>query len=168
MGHIAIATLVSGSACAHHDFARALAVERRRNALDRLARKQRARFDIRDAFSCPGAARANRAHRLRGRADYRTRPAVFDMKLYGIRGTRYTWPIHVYVSAAHWNGAPGGGCHHGPCSQSWPWWKLAGWLFCRIKLLSGSPSSGWRVWLYTRHGALYADLHIDRRRAVSL
>jgi len=86
------------------------------------------------------------------------------MKMYGIPRTRYTHPVHIYLSATHWNGEPGGGCRHGACSQSWPWWKLASILFCRIAIDPKlSPSSGWRVWFYTRRGALYADLHIDRR-----
>jgi hypothetical protein len=77
--------------------------------------------------------------------------------------TRFTWPVSVTSSFAHWNGRPGGGCSHGPCSMDWPPLKLIAWLPCRLRLDPSSPSSGWRLWLYTRFGAWYGDLFIHRR-----
>lgn len=51
-------------------------------------------------------------------------------------------------------------CAHGP--QVWPWWKLAGFGFCKIGV--HAPSSGYRFWIYVRKkAALNFDLYIDRR-----
>lgn len=76
-------------------------------------------------------------------------------------GSRYTWPVFVLISFAHWTGKRGGGCHHGACSQSWPWWKIAGALWCRITVNPDAPCR--RLWIYTRRGAVFFDCTVDRR-----
>jgi len=78
-----------------------------------------------------------------------------------IPGTRYTWPIEIIPNAAHWNGARGGACCHGPCSQYWPWWKLFSW--CAVGCNNMPEISNGRLWLYTRWGACHVDVVIDRR-----
>lgn len=82
-----------------------------------------------------------------------------------ISATRYTYQLSVNLSFAHWTGKPGGGCSHGPCSQSWPWWKFIAAKWCNISYGSGSHV-GRRLWVYTRRGAIYVDFYIDRREFV--
>ena len=48
---------------------------------------------------------------------------------------------------------------HGP--QKWPWWRLLSLSLVRIEC--GKPSTGWRVWFYTRDGAGHAGVYFDRR-----
>lgn len=87
-----------------------------------------------------------------------------------VPSTRYTLPVLVEFNTNHWNGAKGGGCCHGPCSLSWPWWKLG--ALNPVKLhydprgrARGAPLTflGLRLWLYTRWGSCYVELHVDRR-----
>jgi len=49
---------------------------------------------------------------------------------------------------------------HGP--QVWPWWRLVSFGFVRLELVA-KPSIGWRLWVYTRWGAGFGDLVLDRR-----
>ena len=51
------------------------------------------------------------------------------------------------------------GCSHGP--QTWPWWRLVVPSVNSIGVQK--PSTGWRLWLYTRWGALSFDVYFDRR-----
>lgn len=49
---------------------------------------------------------------------------------------------------------------HGP--QTWPWWRLAS--FGPVRLSSVVlPSTGYRLWVYTRWGACHFDVFLDRR-----
>lgn len=50
-------------------------------------------------------------------------------------------------------------CSHGP--QEWPWWRLVG--FSVVSLGVTPPSSGKRLWVYTRWWAAHADIYFDRR-----
>lgn len=52
---------------------------------------------------------------------------------------------------------------HGP--QSWPWWRLFGVSVVRLEVVA--PTTGYRLWLYTRWGAAYGDLVFDRRTVVA-
>lgn len=49
---------------------------------------------------------------------------------------------------------------HGP--QVWPWWRLVSFGLVRLEV--AKPSMGWRPWVYTRWGAGYGDLVLDRRK----
>lgn len=62
----------------------------------------------------------------------------------------------------HWNSETGNP-RHGP--QVWPWWLL--FSMSLIKLEVCTPSTGRRLWVYTRWGALYADFILDRRGVVT-
>lgn len=62
-------------------------------------------------------------------------------------------------STAHWNDEdmrPS----HGP--QHWPWWRLASFSLVRLGSVA-RPSIGRRLWVYTRWGAVYVGVYIDRR-----
>lgn len=48
---------------------------------------------------------------------------------------------------------------HGP--QTWPCWRLMSFSLVRLEM--AEPSSGWRLWVYTRWGAWYGDMVLDRR-----
>lgn len=48
---------------------------------------------------------------------------------------------------------------HGP--QKWEWWRLVSFSF--VKLTVQEPSTGYRVWVYTRRFVCHFDLYIDRR-----
>jgi hypothetical protein len=50
---------------------------------------------------------------------------------------------------------------HGP--QVWPWWRL--FSFSVVRQDIPLPSTGRRVWFYTRWGAGYVGIYLDRRRA---
>lgn len=50
---------------------------------------------------------------------------------------------------------------HGP--QTWPWWRLLSIKVVRLDICL--PSTGYRAWIYTKRGAVYFDLFIDRRAA---
>lgn len=52
--------------------------------------------------------------------------------------------------------------YHGP--KTWPWWRLVAVRFYRAQV--NLPSTGWRIWLYTRWGACYLDVICDRRGIV--
>lgn len=67
--------------------------------------------------------------------------------------------IKFELSAAHF--ADGMKVSHGP--QKWPWWRLFSLRLVRIAC--GKPSTGWRVWLYTRWGAGHIGVYFDRRSA---
>ncbi|WP_125124276.1 MULTISPECIES: hypothetical protein [Phytobacter] len=48
---------------------------------------------------------------------------------------------------------------HGP--QFWPWWRLISFSVVRQDIRP--PSTGRRMWFYTRWGAGYVGVYIDRR-----
>lgn len=50
-------------------------------------------------------------------------------------------------------------CAHSP--QSWPWWRWVSFNWVRLEICK--PNVGWRLWVYTRWGALYWDITFDRR-----
>ena len=52
------------------------------------------------------------------------------------------------------------GCVHGP--QTWPWWRLFGLLFVRLGEVH-EPSTGYRLWIYTRAGGRTLEVYFDRR-----
>lgn len=54
-------------------------------------------------------------------------------------------------------------CAHGP--QVWPWWRLVTPSF--ISLHVHPPSSGYRLWLYTRWGSPCFDIYFNRRDKVT-
>jgi len=66
--------------------------------------------------------------------------------------------IRVSFSFAHFNreSRPTG---HGP--QTWPWWRMVSLGPVRLDVYP--PSTGYRLWVYTRWGACYGDLVFDRR-----
>ena len=64
---------------------------------------------------------------------------------------RIKWTI--WRSPDNWH------AQHGP--QTWPWWRLFGWLF--VKLRIHPPSTGYRLWVYLPARAFSFDLFIDRR-----
>ncbi|MCC4618468.1 hypothetical protein LL972_21195 [Xanthomonas campestris pv. asclepiadis] len=66
--------------------------------------------------------------------------------------------IRLNASTSHWrDGVP---VQHGP--QTWPWWRLLGLSLLRLDM--HRPSTGYRLWFYTRWGALYGDVVFDRRK----
>jgi hypothetical protein len=84
--------------------------------------------------------------------------------------TRWTWPVNFTFNWWFANGKPGGGCHHGPKSESWPWWKII--TFTWLDLVKGNAyaykdrpiqHSSRRLWVYTRCGAVHLDITVDRR-----
>ncbi len=89
--------------------------------------------------------------------------------------TRWTWPVTVTFNNWNWNGEPGGGCKHGPKSESWPRWKFV--AFSWLELVKGNAylyrdrpaqHSSRRLWIYTRWGTCHVDVTIDRRRRLVL
>lgn len=50
-------------------------------------------------------------------------------------------------------------CTHGP--QQWPWWRLFSLNVVRLGV--HPPSSGRRLWIYTRWWARCFDAYVDRR-----
>lgn len=95
----------------------------------------------------------------------------------GKKRTRYCWTLIVLLHAKlalniqfnslhMWNGPMK---YHGP--QTWPWWRFVAprmvKLFEDRDLHSdGNPwstASGRRIWFYTRWGAYYIDVVLDRR-----
>ena len=44
--------------------------------------------------------------------------------------------------------------------QVWPWWLLISFRICRLDV--AKPSSGYRLWVYTRWRAPYFDIVFDR------
>lgn len=69
--------------------------------------------------------------------------------------------LNLKISSTHWK-PRFGGVKHGP--QVWAWWHL--FSLSLISLEVYAPTTGKRLWLYTRWGALYADFILDRRREV--
>lgn len=67
--------------------------------------------------------------------------------------------IVVTASTAHWYFPRRHLIPHGP--QTWPWWKVCGLRYCVIGV--SPPSTGHRLWIYTRWGAWLGDLVVDRR-----
>ncbi|QIP54968.1 hypothetical protein [Hafnia alvei] len=49
---------------------------------------------------------------------------------------------------------------HGP--QKWPWWRL--FAIALIRQDIPRPSTGRRIWFYTRWGAGYVGIYLVRRR----
>lgn len=66
--------------------------------------------------------------------------------------------IRVNGSAAHWRDDLR--VKHGP--QTWPWWRLASFSVVRLEVYP--PTTGYRLWVYTRWGALHGDVVFDRRK----
>lgn len=59
-------------------------------------------------------------------------------------------------------------CKHGPRSESWPWYKLVGFLYCNREAMTKGgtklPTACRRLWVYLRGlGGIYFDFVIDRR-----
>ena len=52
---------------------------------------------------------------------------------------------------------------HGP--QVWAWWHVLSLSFIATEPVS-PPSKGYRLWVYTRWGALHFDVYFDRREGV--
>lgn len=50
---------------------------------------------------------------------------------------------------------------HGPQWAKRPFWHIIGFRFCRIAMFN--PSTGYRLWVYTRWGSMDFDLIFDRR-----
>lgn len=50
---------------------------------------------------------------------------------------------------------------HGP--QKWPWWRL--FSISVVRLAVHQPSTGYRLWFYTRWGAGHIGIYLDRRAA---
>lgn len=48
---------------------------------------------------------------------------------------------------------------HGP--QNWPWWRWISFTLIPIDVVR--PSYGLRLWFYTRWGAGYVGIYLDRR-----
>lgn len=48
---------------------------------------------------------------------------------------------------------------HGP--QSWPWWRLVAFRFCRLEVYA--PTTGYILWVYTRWGPVTFEVVFDRR-----
>lgn len=79
----------------------------------------------------------------------------------------FTSPIKFRFNNAHWHysshfkkyAIPNSYCAHSP--KDWPWWRLVS--FSVVRLGIDEPSVGCRLWAYTRWGALYWDLYMDRR-----
>lgn len=67
------------------------------------------------------------------------------------------WRFRVYATTAHWER---GGVKHGP--QMWPWWRLVSFRGFRLVGWEGAFLT-YRLWAYTRWGALLADFSIDNR-----
>jgi hypothetical protein len=74
-------------------------------------------------------------------------------------------PIRAYVGLFH-TPLPGGGVRkglykpvHGP--QTWPWWRLLSLSLSRLDTHAHAPT--YRMWAYTRWGALFVDVTMDRR-----
>jgi len=64
--------------------------------------------------------------------------------------------VHV---DGRWHPLPG--CEHGP--KTWPWWKLCTFSF--VRLTCELPSTGYRLWCYTRAGGRTLDIYLDRRKS---
>lgn len=80
------------------------------------------------------------------------RPGYFTLVL-GRVVFNFTW--------AHWR-PERGLCTHSP--QAWPWWRLFS-IGKPVSLNHEKPAYGYRVWLYTRWGAVFADVMRRRVRA---
>lgn len=48
---------------------------------------------------------------------------------------------------------------HGP--QTWAWWRP--FSLSVVRLGVEKPSRGYRLWIYSRWGAVSADMYFDRR-----
>lgn len=69
--------------------------------------------------------------------------------------------LSITFNDAHF-GSKYGGPKHGP--QVWPWWLLFSLSLIRLEIYA--PSTGRRLWLYTRWGAVYWDFVLDRRGVI--
>lgn len=69
--------------------------------------------------------------------------------------------LSLSYNDAHWRSNDP--VRHGP--QVWPWWRLA--KIRTIPLDLSFPSTGRRTWCYTRWGAVYFDVVLDRRGVVT-
>ncbi|NID14977.1 hypothetical protein [Luteibacter yeojuensis] len=70
--------------------------------------------------------------------------------------------VHFFASFAHFRAdmRP----LHGP--QTWPWWRLVSATIVRLGGIH-APSTGRRLWVYTRWGACFFDCVVDRRKVAS-
>lgn len=56
------------------------------------------------------------------------------------------------------------GVQHDECPKIWPWWRVFAFYFAgNAKMRYAAPTTGSRLWIYTRWGSGYIDLVIDRR-----
>ena len=54
-------------------------------------------------------------------------------------------------------------CYHGP--QVWPWWRLFSLSWVRLEV--HCPSTGYRLWVYSRWGSPSFDFYVDRRERLA-
>lgn len=81
--------------------------------------------------------------------------------------SRHTYPVEIGLNLrSHWEPPHGStsGVKHKQCPKQWAWWRLLKLYPCNLDV--AAPSSGHRLWVYTRWGAIYLDVYIDRRLAV--
>lgn len=101
-----------------------------------------------------------------------------------IPGTRNTYPVLLLANfRSHWGEAPwtadgfyGPDTHEtlrgkpkyrgvqhdeAPRPHEWRWWKLFALNYCHLDVRK--PSSGRRLWVYTRWGSVHFDIFVDRR-----
>lgn len=69
--------------------------------------------------------------------------------------------VNINFTTAHWRSRFGMPLH-GP--QVWPWWLL--FSLGLVNLQTCSPTTGKRLWVYTRWGAIYFEFILDRRRFI--
>lgn len=71
--------------------------------------------------------------------------------------------IQFFTSGlSHWKGSAAYPVSHGP--QEWRWWRL--FSSSIIRLNPWPPSTGIRLWVYTRWGAICFDVYIDHREGM--
>ena len=52
-------------------------------------------------------------------------------------------------------------CSHGP--QEWSRYKIISFTFARLMMVE-VPSTGYRIWIYTKKRAFFFDVYFDRRK----
>jgi hypothetical protein len=99
---------------------------------------------------------------LRSKSTY---PIILNLNLRSHWGDRPWTPAGVYS-----DGTPRyRGVQHDECPKLWPWWRLIAFTYCNLDSSVDPvfgvhpPSSGRRLWIYTRWGSIYGDIYIDRR-----
>jgi hypothetical protein len=53
-------------------------------------------------------------------------------------------------------------CAHGP---QWKWWRIVWFRIVRLHPIA--PSTGYRLWIYTRWAGVTVDVFLDRRNISS-